>query len=47
MNKAENVVNSGSWVTDAPVHNTYVRIEAGRPRLFVYGGGEITQREDP
>jgi UDP-2,3-diacylglucosamine pyrophosphatase LpxH len=47
MTKGENVVNSGSWVTDAPVHNTYVRIEAGKPRLFVYGGDEITQRVEP
>jgi UDP-2,3-diacylglucosamine pyrophosphatase LpxH len=46
VNKSENVVNSGSWVTDAPVHNTYVRIEAGKPRLFIYRGDEITQREE-
>jgi predicted phosphodiesterase len=46
VNRSENVVNSGSWVTDAPVHDTYVRIEAGKPRLFVYGGDEITQREE-
>lgn len=44
VNKSENVVNSGSWVTDAPVHNTYVRLEGGKPRLFVFGGGEITER---
>ncbi len=44
MNKSENVVNSGSWVLDAPVHNTYVRIEAGKPRLLVYNGEEITER---
>jgi UDP-2,3-diacylglucosamine pyrophosphatase LpxH len=44
VNKAESVVNSGSWVTDASPHNTYVRIEAGKPRLFIYRGDEITQR---
>jgi predicted phosphodiesterase len=46
VNTSENVINTGSWVTDAPVHNTYVRIDAGRPRLYVYGGSEITQREE-
>ncbi len=44
MNRSENVVNSGSWVLDAPVHNTYVRIEEGRPRLLLYPTGEITER---
>lgn len=44
VNKNENVANSGSWVTDSPVHNTYVRLEAGKPRLFVFGGKEITER---
>ena len=36
INTRGNVVNCGSWVTDAPVHNTYVRIEGGQPRLFVF-----------
>jgi UDP-2,3-diacylglucosamine pyrophosphatase LpxH len=40
----EDMVNTGSWVTDSKVHNTYVVIEDGRPRLFVYGHGEITDR---
>jgi UDP-2,3-diacylglucosamine pyrophosphatase LpxH len=44
VNKAENVVNSGSWVTEAPVHNTYVQIEAGKPRLLAFEGAEITKR---
>jgi UDP-2,3-diacylglucosamine pyrophosphatase LpxH len=44
VNTKGNVVNCGSWVTDAPVHNTYVRLEAGKPRLFVFGGKEITER---
>ena len=44
INTRGNVVNSGSWVTDAPVHNTYVRLEGGLPRLFVFGGDEILER---
>jgi predicted phosphodiesterase len=46
VNRQENLVNSGSWVTDAPVHGTYVVLSGGRPRLFVYGKGEITDRVD-
>jgi UDP-2,3-diacylglucosamine pyrophosphatase LpxH len=38
------LVNSGSWVKDATPHNTYVVLERGRPRLFVFGGDEITER---
>jgi UDP-2,3-diacylglucosamine pyrophosphatase LpxH len=44
INSKGNVANCGSWVTDAPVHNTYVRLEDGKPRLFVFGGKEITER---
>ena len=44
INKKENVVNSGSWVKDATLHNTYVRIEGGKPRLFVFGREEILER---
>jgi UDP-2,3-diacylglucosamine pyrophosphatase LpxH len=44
VNKAENVVNTGSWVKDAAVHNTYVELSGGKPRLFVFGGHEITER---
>jgi UDP-2,3-diacylglucosamine pyrophosphatase LpxH len=44
---AENVVNTGSWLTNAPVHNTYARLEGGKPRLFVFEGAEITERADP
>lgn len=44
MNIAENVVNSGSWVTDALPHNTYVELSNGKPRLFVFQGQEITKR---
>ena len=46
VNKAENLANTGSWVTAAPIHNTYVRIEGGKPRLFVFEGAEITERAD-
>ena len=40
----ETVVNTGSWVTDANPHNTYVTLSNGKPRLFVFGGNEITDR---
>jgi hypothetical protein len=46
VNKAENLANTGSWVTGSPIHNTYVRIEGGKPRLFVFEGAEITERAD-
>jgi UDP-2,3-diacylglucosamine pyrophosphatase LpxH len=46
INREENLVNSGSWVTDAAVHDTYVEISGGRPRLFVFGKGEILERLD-
>jgi len=44
VNDKENVVNSGSWVTDAAVHNTYVELTQGKPRLLVFGGQEIQER---
>jgi UDP-2,3-diacylglucosamine pyrophosphatase LpxH len=44
INQQENLVNSGSWVTNEDVHNTYVELKDGKPRLFVYGKGEITLR---
>ena len=47
INKAENVVNSGSWVKDAAIYNTYVELSGGKPRLFVFGGQEITKRTEP
>ncbi len=46
VNSRQNVVNSGSWVKDAAVHNTFVRLENGKPRLFVFGAGEVLERED-
>jgi UDP-2,3-diacylglucosamine pyrophosphatase LpxH len=44
INESGTVANAGSWVKDDPVHNTYVRLEAAGPRLFVFGGGEILDR---
>jgi len=48
VNKAENVVNSGSWVKDSSPYDTYVELTDGKPRLFVYGDQkrEITDRTD-
>ena len=46
VNRLENVVNSGSWVTDAAIHNTYVELSEGKPRLFIFGGQEITDRKE-
>ena len=48
VNKAESVVNSGSWVKDANPYNTYVELSNGKARLFVYGDQkrEITERKD-
>jgi UDP-2,3-diacylglucosamine pyrophosphatase LpxH len=46
ISKGEELVNSGSWVTESLLHNTYVVLEAGKPRLYVYGGEEITERID-
>jgi UDP-2,3-diacylglucosamine pyrophosphatase LpxH len=44
VNKTENVVNTGSWVTDAVVHNTYAVLSNGKPRLFMFEGEEIQER---
>jgi predicted phosphodiesterase len=44
INQAENVVNSGAWVTDSPVHNTVVELSGGKPRLAIFEGREITER---
>jgi UDP-2,3-diacylglucosamine pyrophosphatase LpxH len=46
VNKSENVANTGSWMTNAPIHNTYVRLEGGKPKLFVFEGSEITERAE-
>ncbi|MDA4123483.1 MAG: metallophosphoesterase family protein [Thaumarchaeota archaeon] len=47
IDSAGNLANTGSWLTTAPIHNTYIRIEGGKPRLFVFEGAEITERTDP
>jgi hypothetical protein len=44
VNKSENVANCGSWVKDAATYDTYVELAGGKPRLFVFGGREITER---
>jgi UDP-2,3-diacylglucosamine pyrophosphatase LpxH len=45
VNDTENAANTGSWITTSPVHNTYVRVEGGKPRLFVFEGKELLERE--
>jgi UDP-2,3-diacylglucosamine pyrophosphatase LpxH len=46
VNKAESVVNCGSWVKDANPYNTYVELTGGKPHLFIFGNHkrEITER---
>ena len=39
-------MNTGSWVKEGNPHNTFVVLKGGRPRLFVYGGKEITDRKN-
>jgi len=48
VNKAENVVNTGSWVKDSKPYDTYVELVGGKPHLYVYGPSkqEITERKD-
>jgi UDP-2,3-diacylglucosamine pyrophosphatase LpxH len=48
VNKAENVVNTGSWVKDSTPYDTYVELTDGKPRLFTFGPPkqEITERTD-
>jgi UDP-2,3-diacylglucosamine pyrophosphatase LpxH len=46
INEAENVVNTGCWVKDSTVHNTFVEISGGKPRLSVFEGREITERAE-
>jgi UDP-2,3-diacylglucosamine pyrophosphatase LpxH len=45
ISQGEDLVNTGSWVNDASPHNTYVVLEGGKPRLFVFGGDEIMERK--
>jgi UDP-2,3-diacylglucosamine pyrophosphatase LpxH len=46
ISEGEDLVNTGSWVNDSNPHNTYVVLEGGRPRLFVFQGDEITERKE-
>ena len=46
ISSKETVVNSGSWVNDASPHNTYVELIAGKPRLFIFGQGEVLERKE-
>ena len=44
INESGTVVNTGCWVKDAPIHNTYVRLDADGPRLFEFRKGDITEK---
>jgi predicted phosphodiesterase len=44
INEAENVVNTGCWVTDSPVYDTVVELSGGKPRLSIFEGREIIER---
>jgi UDP-2,3-diacylglucosamine pyrophosphatase LpxH len=46
ISQDEHLVNTGSWVKEGNPHNTFVVLKGGRPRLFVYGGKEITDRKN-
>jgi UDP-2,3-diacylglucosamine pyrophosphatase LpxH len=46
ISNGEELVNTGSWVTDSPVHKTYVVLQGGIPHLLVYDGKEITERQE-
>ena len=45
ISQGENLVNTGSWVKEGVPHNTYVVLQDGKPRLFVYEGQEIEERK--
>jgi UDP-2,3-diacylglucosamine pyrophosphatase LpxH len=45
ISQGMDLVNSGSWVKDANPRNTYVELKGGIPRLFVFGGDEIKDRQ--
>lgn len=40
-----NLINTGSWEKNSRPNKTYVVLEKGSPRLFVYGGDEIRERK--
>jgi len=47
VNKAENVVNTGSWVKDSSPYDTYVELKDGKAHLYTYSPQrqEITERK--
>jgi len=48
VNTDNNVVNAGSWVSDAAITNTYVELDGNKIRLMQFSNGnsnEITARE--
>jgi UDP-2,3-diacylglucosamine pyrophosphatase LpxH len=46
ISHGERLVNTGSWVNEGDPYNTYAVLQGGRPRLFVYGGEEISERKN-
>jgi len=44
INEKGTVVNTGCWMMDEPIHNTYVRLDADGPRLFEFRKGDITEK---
>jgi UDP-2,3-diacylglucosamine pyrophosphatase LpxH len=44
VNKEMNVANSGSWVSDEVVTNTYVELDGTEVRIMRQGVGDITQQ---
>ena len=46
VNEQGNVANTGCWVSDAPLQNTYVEIKDGKIALKVFEGEEVTERRE-
>jgi UDP-2,3-diacylglucosamine pyrophosphatase LpxH len=44
INESENLVNTGSWVSDSTIHNTIIELKNGKPKLSIFEGPEITER---
>ncbi len=44
VNQKENVVNTGSWVMNERVHNTFAELLPDKVSLKVFRGSEITER---
>lgn len=43
VNTDNNVVNAGSWVSDADITNTFVELDGDKIRLMQYDKGKITE----